>query len=115
MISQARLVGLDAIALTDHFDAWDYLQIHHFLAEGFPYHGDCYLVDGIKIFPGIEVEIDEGPHLLVIGGREDIAIFYQRLEGRFEPDNFISAREYFEKQAGLRYTFDLCSPSPSPP
>lgn len=101
MISRASLVGLDAIALTDHFDAWDYPKIHHFLAERFPYYGDCYLVNGIKVFPGIEVEVDEGPHLLVIGGREDIAIFYKRLAGRFEPDKLISAREYFVKQAGL--------------
>jgi hypothetical protein len=101
MTRHASLVGLDAIALTDHFDSCDYLEIHHFLANEYQYEGDCYLADGIKIFPGIEVEIDEGPHLLVIGGRDEIAAFYRRLDGRFEPGRYINVWEYFKKQEGL--------------
>jgi predicted metal-dependent phosphoesterase TrpH len=105
-IARAKEIGLDAIALTDHFDADDYKQVHATLDQNYPYSGDCYLVEGIKVFPGIEVGVREGAHLLLIAGRETIATYYRRLEGHFTRDTFCSAQEYFDKQAGL-YTLAI--------
>ena len=105
-IARAQEIGLDAIALTDHFDADDYKEIHATLDRHYPYSGDCYSVEGIKVFPGIEVGVREGAHLLLIAGRETVATYYRRLEGHFTRDTFCSAQEYFDKQAGL-YTLAI--------
>jgi len=101
MIAHARQMGLDALALTDHFHAPDYAEIGRVLEREYPYSGDCYEVEGIRVFPGIEVEVSEGPHLLVIGGRESIAAYYQRLAGHLTPGNYCTTAEFFEKQSGL--------------
>ena len=101
MTQQAISAGLDAIALTDHFDAPSYAKTHRMLAETYEYCDDTYVVNGLKVFPGIEVEISEGMHLLAIANREDIAAFYERLLGHLEPENYCNAEEYFALQEGL--------------
>lgn len=101
LVVRARQVGMNAVALTDHFHAADFLEILHTLEEEYPYTGDCFDAAGLRVFPGIEVEVREGMHLLAIGGRTAIESYYHRLEGHFMPETYISTAEFFEKQSGL--------------
>lgn len=101
MTREAKEAGLDGLALTDHFDAADYQEIHQILADRYRYVDDYYEINGLRVFHGIEVEVSEGMHLLVIGNREHMNEYYQRLDGHFEPDHYCSTQQFFHYQEGL--------------
>lgn len=63
---------IDAIAITDHYNAVHFEDIYRKLDEVYPYNGEYYLVDGIKVFPGVELSIKEHGHVIAIGGRDDV-------------------------------------------
>ncbi|WP_166239611.1 PHP domain-containing protein [Paenibacillus turpanensis] len=72
MIGEAKKNGLQGLALTEHFntlrfeDMYDALDRHYTYADGY------YDVDGVRVFPGMEVDIAETGHILLIGEREHI-------------------------------------------
>jgi hypothetical protein len=94
-VARARQQGLDACALTDHSDAADILAIHDALDATFPWRQHAYDADGVRLFPGVEVDVAEGVHLLAIGDREAIRCFIMRLAPG------IDAAGYFAAQADL--------------
>jgi hypothetical protein len=94
-VARARQQGLGACALTDHSDAADILAIHDALDASFPWRQHAYDADGVWLFPGVEVDVAEGVHLLAIGGREAIRRFIMRLVPG------IDAAGYFAAQADL--------------
>ncbi|WP_164462148.1 PHP-associated domain-containing protein [Bacillus sp. FJAT-42376] len=89
MMEEAKWNGLDAIALTEHFNAKDYVQIYQTLDRHYSYQSTYYDVSGIKVFPGMEVDIAEGGHILLIGSRSDIIRMTKRLERYKHKDHFI--------------------------
>ncbi|WP_338781537.1 PHP-associated domain-containing protein [Metabacillus sp. FJAT-52054] len=89
MMEEAKWNGLDAIALTEHFNAMDYVQIYQTLDRHYPYQSTYYDVAGIKVFPGMEVDIAEGGHILLIGSRSDIIRMTKRLERYKNKDNYM--------------------------
>jgi len=100
-LARAREQGLFAITITDHFDTQGFEHIYNSLDAKYPYNGDYYLAEGVRLYPGMEVEVREGPHLLVSGKREDVLAFYERLRPHLTPETYLSVPEFFEKQAGL--------------
>ena len=72
MLDAAKKNGLDAIALTEHFNTHQFMDVYDTLDKEFPYANDYYDVNGVKVFPGMEVDIQEKGHILFIGGRENI-------------------------------------------
>src|SRR5690606_24443053 len=80
MMAEAGKNGLDAVAMTEHFNTWRYEDIYEVLDRHYPYEHGYYLAEGIKVFPGIEVDIQETGHILIIGDRERILALRQRLE-----------------------------------
>lgn len=90
MINKAKENELDAIALTEHFNTHRFADVYDTLDREFPYMNDYYEVEGIKVFPGMEVDIQEIGHILLIGRREDIFDLREKLEpytlkGQFIP------------------------------
>ncbi|OMF27204.1 hypothetical protein BK133_19845 [Paenibacillus sp. FSL H8-0548] len=71
---------LDAVALTEHFNTCNFQDIYNTLDQHCPYKGDYYMVEGVKVFPGIEVDVREKGHILLIGARESIIALRSRLE-----------------------------------
>lgn len=89
MIAEARQEGLDAITMTEHFNTLRFHDIYEDLDRRYPYRGHYYDVDGFKVFPGMEVDVAEGGHILVIGTRESILAVRAGLEDHTTPETFV--------------------------
>ncbi|MBW7475799.1 PHP domain-containing protein [Paenibacillus oenotherae] len=89
-IQEAALNGLDAIAMTEHFNTFRFHDIYEALDSHYTYTEDYYDVDGFKVFPGMEVDVQFGGHILVIGSREAVLELRSRLEPHTAADNFVA-------------------------
>ncbi len=72
MFQAARKSGLDALCLTEHFNTDGFEELCEFLYKTYPQTGDAFSAEGILVFPGMEVDIAEAGHILVLGKAEDI-------------------------------------------
>jgi hypothetical protein len=89
MIEEAEINGLDAICLTEHFNTIRFFDVYDYLDEHYQYVNDYYDVNGFKVFPGMEVDVKEGGHTLVIGQREVIRSIRKQLEPYTVKGHFI--------------------------
>lgn len=87
---------VDAVALTEHFNTKDFLNIYEVLDDMSVYHNGYYLVEGVKVFPGIEVDVAEQSHILVIGSREAIITISRQLDSYRSANNFIPLERLIE-------------------
>lgn len=90
MITEAKANGLQGLALTEHFNTSNFFAMYETLDRMYPYNGHYYEADGLMVFPGMEVDIAETGHILLIGLKEDIlevryALENYTLEGHFIP------------------------------
>lgn len=92
-MKEAKEAGLDAVALTEHFNAHGFQDVYNRLDEHFPYQHHFYDVNGVRVFPGIEVDAKEGGHFLFIGSRENIRHFSYQLEPYQSKENFLPIKE----------------------
>ncbi|SFT12952.1 PHP domain-containing protein [Paenibacillus sp. BC26] len=97
MIAAARKAGLHATALTEHFNTRNFHEIYDTLDREFPYKHHYYDVNGFKVFCGIEVDIKEKGHILLVGERSDIRAIQQFFQNRTSKDNFPTGQELFDK------------------
>ncbi|TDX59004.1 PHP domain-containing protein [Orenia marismortui] len=72
IIKTAKKNGLDAIALTEHFHTVNFYNIYKTLDQNYEYKDDYYDVDGFKVFCGMEVDIKEKGHIIIVGRKEDL-------------------------------------------
>jgi PHP family Zn ribbon phosphoesterase len=100
-IQHARQVGLDGLAMTNHLNTPDFEGVYAYLDGHYPYSGATYDVEGVKLFPGIEVHVREGPHFVVIGEREEILVYHRRFRSNLTPETYCTARDVIERQEGL--------------
>ena len=49
MVNSAKDNGLDAFALTEHFNTHQFIDVYDTLDKEFPYVHDYYEVDGVKV------------------------------------------------------------------
>lgn len=102
MVRMARRLGLDGIALTEHFHATGFWSIHEHLERTYPCHGGVFRADGLALIPGAEVNIGEGAHAIVLGEVAELRrldrAFAQPLSHGYEPAlrEFLDVTEYFE-------------------
>lgn len=89
MMAEAKNNGLDAVAMTEHFNTWRYGDIYDVLDANYSYENDYYLAEGVKVFPGIEVDIQEIGHILIIGRRDNVLELRERLEPYTKKGRFI--------------------------
>jgi len=96
MVRQARRVGLDAIALTEHFHASRYWDVHDYLECSFSCEQGVFRGDGVSLIPGAEVNIREGAHVIVLGEVAELRrldrAFPRWLSDHYEP----SLREFLD-------------------
>ncbi|GAE29597.1 PHP domain-containing protein [Alkalihalobacillus hemicellulosilyticus] len=71
-VLQAKENGLSGFALTEHFNTTNFEYIYDTLDAHYSYMSDYYDVEGLRVFPGMEVDIQEVGHILLIGKRQDI-------------------------------------------
>lgn len=72
MMFEAKANGLQAVALTEHFNTSNFFAMYDALDQTYPYNGHYYDVNGLKLFPGMEVDIAETGHILLIGLKENV-------------------------------------------
>ncbi|MGG1876604.1 PHP domain-containing protein [Paenibacillus sp. 7541] len=89
MLREAKDSGLDALALTEHFNTRNFYEVYSELDRLFPYQGDYYEAYGLKIFPGMEVDILENGHILLIGSKWSILEVRRKLDGYTDKGAFI--------------------------
>ena len=82
MFLAAKQAGLDAICLTEHCGSIGLNSIYQYIQNSLTKYGDCYLYEGLKVFTGIEVDIAESGHILVIGALGEILSIYEELQER---------------------------------
>ncbi|MDX6152783.1 PHP domain-containing protein [Marinococcus sp. PL1-022] len=92
-MAEAKQSGLDAVALTEHFNAVNFLHIYDMLDAHFPISGDCYIVNGVKVFPGIEIDVAENGHFLAVADSTIIRRIRNRLNGHEKEGHFIPVQE----------------------
>lgn len=94
MFNKAKQSGLDAICLTEHFNTSKIDEFFQYVLSISKRDGDTLILDnGLRIFPGIEIEIKEGGHIICIGKPEDIIDISTELSGNREEGNFVSFKE----------------------
>jgi predicted metal-dependent phosphoesterase TrpH len=89
MVRMARRVGLDGVALTEHFHARGYWDIPTYLETTYPSAGGVFWADGVALIPGAEVNIREGAHVIVLADTAEIRrldrAFREPLSRGYEP------------------------------
>ena len=93
LFSEATKAGLDAICLTEHFNTLGFADVYHYLEENFEMIGDSFKVGSLHVFPGMEIDIAEGGHILAIGKVSDILSLNLELEPYKEKGNFIPFKD----------------------
>ncbi|AOZ92956.1 histidinol-phosphatase [Paenibacillus crassostreae] len=88
-IQEAKANGLDAIAMTEHFNTFHFHDIYEHLDQHYSYKADYYDVDGFKVFPGMEIDVKFGGHILVIGTRTSILELRSKLEPHTDAEHFV--------------------------
>lgn len=101
MVNAAKENGLDGFALTEHFNTHRFTDVYDTLDKEFPYVEQYYVVNGVKVFPGMEVDINETGHILMIGSREDIRGLRAKLDAYTEKDHFIPFAELLEEASAF--------------
>lgn len=97
MIHEALANGLQAIALTEHFNTLNFFGMYETLDRMYPYNGHYYEADGLRIFPGMEVDIAETGHILLIGLKEDVLAVRKGLEEHTREGHFIPFGELLDR------------------
>ena len=96
MMKEAKESGLDAIAMTEHFNTDRFYDVYEYLEKNHHYEHGYYLINGLKLFPGIEVDVKEIGHILLIGDRTDIIEVRDFLEDHTDPERFIPFKELLD-------------------
>ena len=79
MAKKALQCGLDGLALTEHFNTKNFHEVYDTLDAHFPYEDGYYNIFGLKVFPGMEVDILEVGHILCIGDLQDVRAMREQL------------------------------------
>jgi len=66
MVRMGKRVGLDGLALTEHFHGKDFWAIYESLVDIYPVERGVFWADGLALIPGAEVNIREGAHVIVM-------------------------------------------------
>ncbi|QOS81239.1 PHP domain-containing protein [Paenibacillus sp. JNUCC31] len=96
MVKEAKASGLEALALTEHFNTRNFYEVYETLDRLYPYKGDYYDADGLRIFPGMEVDIQETGHILLVGQKEHILAVRSGLDQYTAKGSFIPFAELLD-------------------
>lgn len=88
--------GIDAIALTEHFNTKNFYDVYETLNTHFPMENDYYKIHGLKVFPGMEVDVFEVGHILCIGRLQDVLALRKQLDQHTEKDKFVTFKQLLD-------------------
>lgn len=88
--------NINGIVLCEHFNAINFKDIYGYLDKNFRYEGNRYIVDGVAIFPAMEVSIKNKGHVIICGDRYDILELNNILKKNMVKDNLIDFEELLD-------------------
>ena len=103
MAKKALQSGLEGLALTEHFNTENFHEVYDTLDAHFPYEEGYYNIFGLKVFPGMEVDIAEVGHILCIGDVQDVRAMREELNDYTEEGSFIP----FADLLNLRSNYEM--------
>ena len=103
MAKKALQCGIDGLALTEHFNTKNFHEVYDTLDAHFPYEDGYYNIFGLKVFPGMEVDILEVGHILCIGNLQDVRAMREQLNDYTEVESFIPFAELLK----LRSNYEM--------
>src|SRR5262249_49471327 len=101
-VRMARVVGLDAVALTEHFHARGYWDIYNHLVDAYPCERGVFRSGDIGLLTGAEVNIRETAHVIVLADLAELRrldeAFPEKLSHGYEPTlrEFLDVTDDFE-------------------
>lgn len=96
MIVEAIEAGLTAICMTEHFNTLRFFDIYDYLDAHYTYENHYYNVHGLKVFTGMEVDVKEVGHILIVAHRDAIVEMRTELSAYDEKPNFIPFKELMD-------------------
>ncbi|KGR75943.1 PHP domain-containing protein [Ureibacillus sinduriensis] len=99
MAKKAIECGLDGIALTEHFNTKNFREVYDTLDAHFPYENGYYNIHGLKVFPGMEVDILEVGHILCIGDLQDVRAMREQLNDYTKKGGFVPFAQLLEMRS----------------
>jgi predicted metal-dependent phosphoesterase TrpH len=78
-VRMAKRVGLDGVALTEHFHARGFWEIYDHVSREYPTEGGVFWAGGLALIPGAEINIREGAHVIALSEVAEL----ERLDGAF--------------------------------
>ncbi len=100
----ARRIGLDGIALTEHFHALRFWEVHDTLLRWFPYHRGIYRVSkDFSVVAGAELGIREGADMILLGEVGELRRLDRAFPKRLSAGHKPGFKEFLERLDG----FDL--------
>ncbi|MGL5295319.1 MAG: PHP domain-containing protein [Culicoidibacterales bacterium] len=80
LLQAAKKSGLDAICLTEHFNTLEFDVLYEYVTKYCHCEGDSYVTpENLRIFLGLEVDIQEGGHTLILGNKETVLRLHKQL------------------------------------
>lgn len=101
LFKEARAAGLDAICITEHFNTLGFDEVYQYIAGNYPREEDTFLINGLRLFPGMEIDIAEGGHILALGTMEDILALNHELTPYKEKGHFLAFEKLLVKAHNL--------------
>lgn len=95
-VRYAKENNIDGIVLCEHFNADNYRTIYKYLHNNYAYEGSRYIVEGISIFPAMEVSVKNKGHVIISGDREDIMTIYEELAAYMIKENLINLEQLLD-------------------
>ena len=94
-IEFAKNNGLDGFVLSEHFNAVDIDSSFSFLEDNFSYdsENDRYDVNGFYVYPGMEVDIKYGGHIIIAGNKDNMFKAKDYLKAFRKKADFITFEE----------------------
>lgn len=109
-LTKAKDSILDAICLTEHFNTLGFEDLYNYIYEQATVDGDSLVIDDLRIFPGMEVDIKDVGHTLVLASFSDIMDIHQRLRPNRSEENFIEFGEFLEILRDYDHIFGAAHP-----
>lgn len=93
MFQQAKEAGLDALCLTEHFNTLYFDELYRFIIDNYTEDGDSFIAEGVRVFLGMEIDIEEKGHILAIGTIDNILSLNRELEAYKTKGNFLEFKK----------------------
>ena len=94
-INEAKEGGLEALAITEHCDAENFLQGYDFLENNYKLIEDYYDINGFKVFYGMEVTTEQMLDILIIGNPKLILELREKILGNLKEGEYIDINDLF--------------------